>query len=148
MVIHFKTPEHKFLSNFALVEVDYNGLKYPSVEHAYQSAKSDEQYWKLLCQSKLFTPGEVKKKSRTDIRIKIEWPEIKLQVMEECLISKFKQQPFRDQLLATGNQNIQEGNWHNDTFWGVDLNNDPNVGENHLGRLLMKLRDQINAGLL
>ena len=36
---------------------------------------------------------------------------------------------------------LEEGNrWH-DTFWGIDQNT--GKGENHLGKILMKVRDEI-----
>jgi len=49
----------------------------------------------------------------------------------------------RTLLKETGNQNIQEGNYWGDDYWGVDLKQNPNVGENHLGRLIMKIREEL-----
>lgn len=142
MILKFRD-EYHFLSNFVSVDIVYDGALYPSVEHAYQSAKSNDLNWKKFCRNPLITASEVKTKSY-EISNKIEnWHSIKLEVMELCLIQKFSKEPFRNQLLATGNENIQEGNWWNDTFWGIDLTVDPNIGENHLGRLLMKIRDDI-----
>ena len=31
--------EYRFLSNFYPVKVEYDGVQYPTVEHAYQAAK-------------------------------------------------------------------------------------------------------------
>lgn len=41
--------EYRWLSNFAPVAVRYKGITYPSVEHAYMSAKSEEKSWKKFC---------------------------------------------------------------------------------------------------
>jgi predicted NAD-dependent protein-ADP-ribosyltransferase YbiA (DUF1768 family) len=44
-------------------------------------------------------------------------------------------------LLATGNRPLIEGNDWGDTFWGqVD-----GRGENHLGELLLKIREELRA---
>lgn len=143
MIVDFKSPETKFLSNFTLVDIEYGGIIYPSVEHAYQSAKSFDPNWKKYCENRTIASYEVKIMSH-DIKSKVDnWSIIKLDVMEYCLRQKYSKEPFKGLLLATGNQNIQEGNkWH-DTFWGVDLSVDPNFGENHLGRLIMKIRDDL-----
>ena len=67
--------------------------------------------------------------------------EKKLVVMEELLTIKFGgKEPFLTRaLLATGDADIIEGNSWNDTFWGVCNNS----GENHLGRLLVKVREEL-----
>ena len=140
-MIHRFKDENRWLSNMALVKIEFQGNTYSSVEHAYQSAKNKSQEWKDICISE-FNPYKIKILSR-DIEVREDWDEVKLLVMEECLIEKFKQEPFKSQLLATGNENIQEGNEWGDKFWGVDLTSSPNIGENHLGRLIMKTRENL-----
>lgn len=58
--------------------------------------------------------------------------------MEELLVIKFSgKDPFLTRaLMATGNAELVEGNTWNDTFWGICNG----TGENHLGKLLMKVR--------
>ena len=41
----------------------------------------------------------------------------------------------------TGNLVLEEGNGWHDTFWGVDLKT--GEGENHLGRILMQVREEL-----
>lgn len=48
-------------------------------------------------------------------------------------------------LLETGDMHIQEGNTWNDEFWGVGLAT--NRGDNHLGRIYMRLRDELATGV-
>jgi ribA/ribD-fused uncharacterized protein len=134
--------DYNYLSNFWLVDVEYNGVVYPSVEHAYMSAKSDDPQWKSYCANRNISPSDVKKNS-THVRLVNNWNRLKLVVMEECLRSKFNKEPYRSKLLTTDNENIQEGNVWNDVFWGVDLTVNPNKGENHLGRLIMKIREEL-----
>ena len=52
---------------------------------------------------------------------------------------KFNIPELKQKLLETGNTELVEGNTWGDTFWGVY-----NVeGENILGRLLMKVREEL-----
>ena len=44
-------------------------------------------------------------------------------------------------LLATGDLVLEEGNTWHDTFWGVDART--REGENHLGRILMRVRGEL-----
>lgn len=137
-MIHEFRDENRWLSNFAECEIVVKGLTYPSVENAYMSMKSTDNDWKELCTK--ITPGQAKTKSK-NIVIRDNWDDIKIMVMSFCLTQKFNQEPFKSKLIATGNQNIQEGNRWGDKFWGVDLKESPNVGENHLGRLIMNIRN-------
>jgi predicted NAD-dependent protein-ADP-ribosyltransferase YbiA (DUF1768 family) len=57
------------------------------------------------------------------------------------LRQKFTDPGLRARLLATGTALLREGNWWRDTFWGVDQRT--GAGQNHLGRLLMEIRDEL-----
>lgn len=132
--------EYRWLSNFAPVLIKLDGKIYPSVEHAYMSAKSDDMKWKLFCQDRNNTAEQVKKKGR-NIMLIDNWDDVKLSIMEECLRQKYSQQPYKSQLINTDDVFIQEGNMWNDKFWGVCLKT--NKGENHLGKLIMKIRSEL-----
>lgn len=142
MIHTFHTKETRFLSNFFPIPIKYKNADYASVEAAYMSAKSEDVLWKSFCQDPFNSPGAIKNRSKL-ITIREDWADIKLSVMEECLRCKFSYPHMIEMLLATGNQNIVEGTTWNDRFWGVDLTETPNIGENHLGRLLMKIRDEL-----
>lgn len=68
-----------------------------------------------------------------------DWEEVKLDIMYELLKCKFDQNPsLKEKLINTGDRLLVEGNdWH-DTYWGVCNGK----GSNHLGKLLMKLREE------
>ncbi len=132
----------RWLSNFAPVEIKLDGLIFPSVEHAYMSAKSDDIKWKKFCSNAKNTAGKVKRASK-NIELVQNWDTKKLDVMKECIRQKFLQEPYKTKLLATGKQHIQEGNRWNDKFWGVCLKT--NKGENHLGKMIMQMRDVLNG---
>ena len=153
MINHFRG-EYNWLSNFTKVTIEHKGITYPSVENFYMAMKTaNVGAHKLIA---LMPPSKSKKFSREviepggtivgidgKITLREDWHDIKLQVMEYGLEQKFSQEPFKSKLIATGNQNLVEGNYWNDTFWGVDLKQNPNIGENHLGRLIMRVRDLI-----
>lgn len=130
--------EYHFLSNFYLCEIDYKGITYPSTEHAFAAAKSDDKQHKLYCSNPDISPGQAKRAGR-NCQLINDWDNIRLQVMEDLLNIKFSDPTLRQLLLDTGDQELIEGNWWNDKFWGVCNG----VGENHLGKLLMKVRNNI-----
>ncbi len=90
----------------------------------------------------LENPGKAKRLVKR-LKIRSDWNSIKIDVMETGLRAKFEQNhDLRELLLATGEEELQEGNMWGDTFWGIDLKT--NVGENHLGKLLMKIRAELS----
>ncbi|MDV7392348.1 NADAR family protein, partial [Arthrospira platensis SPKY1] len=131
---------YKWLSNFAPCTIVLNGITYPSVEHAYMSAKSDDVRWYLKCTDDRIKPGTIKKLSR-GILLVSNWHSLKIEVMRECLNQKFSQEPYKTLLIETGDVFIQEGNFWGDTFWGVDL--ETGEGENNLGKLIMEVREKL-----
>lgn len=131
--------EYRFLSNFYPVEILLD-LIYPSVEAAYMSAKNDSPEWKAFCADTNNTPGQIKRASRGIILVD-GWESCKLLVVEECLRQKFKKPYFKGRLLKTYPNEIVEGNNWGDTFWGVSLKT--GEGENNLGKLLMKIRQEL-----
>lgn len=140
MIKQFKD-NYSWLSNFFESPITINGITYPTVEHAYQSQKSEDINWRLKC--KTGSPAYIKKESRKiEIDVK-EWDKRKLKVMENCIHQKFTQEPFKSLLLATGEEEIQEGNTWGDEFWGVNLKN--GKGQNKLGKLIMRQRDKLKG---
>lgn len=134
--------EYRFLSNFWPCYIEWNGLIYPTLEHAYVSSKVESHAAKVMIQS-CPAPGDAKE-FLADHHMKPGsfWTkELKLQVMEELLFIKFggKEPLLTKALMATGDAELIEGNDWQDTFWGVC----ENAGENKLGKLLMKVRSKL-----
>ena len=129
--------EFRFLSNFWPCEIELEGIRFPSVEHAYQAAKTLDINTRIQM-SLLDTPGQVKKIGKS-IELRPDWEEIKIEVMRELLRQKFDITKHYDlwlELHMTKPEELVEGNWWEDTFWGVCKGK----GENHLGKLLMEIR--------
>lgn len=129
--------EHRFLSNFWPATVWFDGFTYSSVEHAYVAAKTLDQVARMtICQ--MSSPGQVKRFGR-GLVLRPDWELVKLPVMEDLLKRKFAHADLRERLQLTAPRMLIEGNTWGDTFWGVCNG----VGENHLGKLLMKIRDEV-----
>jgi len=128
---------YRFLSNFAPCKVIYDGLEYSSTEAAYQAAKTfDASQRRQIREAS--SPGEAKKLGRK-VTMRPDWDNIKLQIMEDLLRKKFSQSDFKRALLNTADAELCEGNYWGDIFWGVCRGK----GENHLGKLLMKIREDL-----
>jgi ribA/ribD-fused uncharacterized protein len=129
--------DYSFLSNFYVSPVTFEGETYPSVEHAFQAAKSLDPIIRERIRTAT-TPGIAKKLGRAIKHLRLDWEQVKLDVMLTLLRAKFQNVNLVRQLLATGGANLVEGNTWNDHFWGV-CNGE---GKNHLGRLLMQVRQE------
>jgi ribA/ribD-fused uncharacterized protein len=139
--ISFFYGEYRFLSNFWYVDIEFEGLSYPSVEHAYVAAKTLDQETRKIIQQ-VETPGQVKRVGRSLV-LRDDWDEVKLDLMLDFTRQKFASDPLKTKLLQTGHAYLEEGNSWNDTFWGVCNN----VGANHLGKILMQVREELNKQL-
>lgn len=131
------TGEHAFLSNFHRSAVELDGILYATVEHAFHAAKTDdpierERVWVAP------TPGVAKRIGRR-VTLRAGWDEERQAVMLRLLRQKFAAPDLREQLLATGDAELVEDNYWGDRYWGVS----DGVGDNHLGRLLMVVRDEV-----
>ena len=120
-----------FLSNF------YVGSDGFCVEKEFQAHKTtNNEDIKLILNAK--TPGEAKKLGNNIIMRK-DWIDIKFSVMEKLVRQKFSKEPLCSMLIETGDAELIEGNKWYDTFWGICKGK----GENHLGRILMKIRSEM-----
>ena len=134
----------RFLSNFFWSELNFEGLTYPSVEHAFQAAKLRENQQR---NSYCFTDsglsfGDAKRLGR-QVPLRDDWKEIREDVMARCLWAKFQDPQLRAKLLGTGESELVDGHSGSpDLIWGFHIPSQK--GENRLGILLMELRAQLN----
>lgn len=140
--------KYEFLSNFypSLVylystDPTLPTRAYPTVEHAFQAAKSLSDADRVRIQ-RAKTPGIAKRIGRL-VALRPVWDSIKLECMVGLLRQKFETGVLRAALLETGDATLEEGNTWGDVFWGVIKGT--RLGSNHLGRLLMKIRDELKA---
>lgn len=130
--------DYRWLSNFWWCDIILDGEVYPSTEHAYQAAKTLSKIEREgIRDSDSFSKA---KELGGYCTLRLDWEEVKLNVMEEVLRQKFKKgSDLGDKLIATGDALLREDNTWNDTYWGYCSG----VGANNLGKLLMKIRKEI-----
>lgn len=133
----FDGTEYGFLSNFYPSPIEYEGIKYPTVEHMFQALKSLSPVERMSIAAAA-TPGQAKRMGRR-VSLRGDWETVKVDVMRTALQLKFSDPTLRAQLIATGDAELIEGNTWNDTFWGVCRG----TGRNMLGTLLMELRSSL-----
>lgn len=129
----------RFLSNFYPHPVELDGVMYPTVEHAYQAAKTFDVRQRHEIRNAA-SPA-MAKRIGSRVLLREDWETVKLEVMKALLRQKFTEKNQRGRLLDTVGRDLIEGNWWGDRYWGVCRG----VGENHLGKLLMEIRAELDA---
>ena len=133
--------DYEFLSNFYPCLISHDGLEYKNLEAAFQAAKCTSLNDRIKFTN--LDAGEAKKIGRNVI-LRRDWETVKYFVMTELLVIKFAFNPrLMRSLRATGSAMLIEGNsWH-DNYWGncTCPKCEAVPGYNHLGKLLMVLRD-------
>jgi ribA/ribD-fused uncharacterized protein len=137
-VLEFYSDENRIYSNMYSCIIHINGKLYRSSEHWYQCNKTLDPV--IHEQIRSCRSGYEAKKLGNTIEIRPDWDDIKLEIMYIGVYNKFKQNPkLRNRLLATDDGLLVENNKHKDSYWGVYNG----IGENHLGKILMRVRDQL-----
>ena len=149
--------QYAFLSNFYVLE---NGVTngfgtFPTSENAYQALKvlycSEFKYIKkqdIIEKFKSYSPNRAKQIGKKISQLSHfsheEWHLDSIRLMRSILKLKFQQNPkLINQLLSIEDDIIEDNRW-GDTFWGKCNGK----GLNHLGQLLMELREEFkNASL-
>ena len=135
--------QFRFLSNFWPVKhgVLLDDVRYDTVEHAYQAAKTIRPAEREEIRNAP-TAGKAKRFGSV-VTMRDDWSDaLKLSIMEDLLRQKFAPGTrLAEQLLETGDAKLIEGNTWGDTFWGRCRGK----GTNHLGELLMKIREELKT---
>jgi predicted NAD-dependent protein-ADP-ribosyltransferase YbiA (DUF1768 family) len=152
---------YDFLCNFYPHRVFYENHWYPRNEHAFHAMKEFDPFYRVKFQTKEemkkfyinhnqsldrsikeLPPWTAKKLGRS-ATLRKDWEEVKVQIMTDINRIKFSDPLLRKKLLDTGDAILIEGNDWNDKFWGVC----DGVGENMLGRILVKIRSEIKENM-
>ena len=131
--------KYAFLSNYYDSPIFYDGILYPTVEHAFQAAKTTVFIQRIIIANKK-TPGQAKCAGRK-VTLRDNWDDIKLYIMKELIILKFTNPKLKSALLNTKDAELIERNTWNDTYWGICNG----IGENHLGKILMEVREMLRG---
>lgn len=133
--------DHEFLSNFTHSPLTYEGEIYPTVEHAFQAAKTFDPIERQKVRTAA-SPGSAKRLGRR-VTLRADWETVKYDIMLALLRQKFSDPVLREKLLATGDAELIEGNTWGDRTWGCVEVKGKWVGKNRLGQLLMKVRGEL-----
>ena len=141
MVLFYAGEFGYFMSNFSAFMVEYNGLLWPTSEHAYQAAKFDVG-------SKIYTEIYTARSAHIALKLAIknsdhvrtDWDScVKVKAMEAIVTAKHDQHEYiQRKLQETGDAWLIE-NSQTDSFWGRG----PDwKGRNELGKIWMKIRKE------
>jgi predicted NAD-dependent protein-ADP-ribosyltransferase YbiA (DUF1768 family)/pyrimidine operon attenuation protein/uracil phosphoribosyltransferase len=165
--------EGTVLSNFYKSPINYGGKQYSSLEKAYQAEKFLKEESLNIPENVLveiinffrkdgmrfdgdlidffsseYTSsrtsrgvGDILRKNGLE---RPEWQDIKVKILLELLLEKFKDPDILKQLKNTGDKYLVDGNDGGDIFWGVDTSGKNPIGKNILGLALMYVRDELN----
>lgn len=149
--VFFYEQDFYVLSNFSAFNLEWEGLTFPTSEHAYHwekfaceemdlpGGRSDIAYFVMTAPSahEAFKIAERNKAKRRS-----DWDEVKVGVMRRILHAKADQHEYvRRKLLATGDRALVENSWRDDFWgWGAD-----GCGQNMLGKLWMEVRAELRA---
>jgi len=134
-----------WLSNFSKTAITLDGITYPTLEHAFQAAKTD----KIEDKAKIAATGNpvIVKRMGKKVKMKENWNEVRLGVMRTLVDLKFQDETLSEKLIATEDATLIEGNHWHDNYWGVcnckRCSNKEHA--NHLGVILMEKRDQLKT---
>lgn len=153
LVLSHETPgavyffSHAFdpLNNWSAHQVELWGQRFATMEHGFHFRKFNEHEpriaAKILAAPSPFAALELAKKHKPKRRA--DWGDVKVGIMTELVRAKAVQnRDVREALLATGNKTIVENSpW--DDFWGGGPDGN---GQNQMGNILMRVRDELRAG--
>jgi ribA/ribD-fused uncharacterized protein len=139
--VFFYEQDFYVLSNFSAFNLKWNGLTFPTSEHAYHWEKFHTVSGikdMILNAPSAHEAFQIAHKCREFCRD--DWDEVKVGIMRRILFNKALQHEYvRRKLLATGDRELIEDSWRDD-FWGWGPNRD---GKNMLGKLWMEIRARL-----
>ena len=135
---------YAFLSNFYEHPMQIDGLIWPTVEHYYQAAKTQDIEQSAWIRSAP-TAKEAKTRGRK-VEIRPDWDQ-RWRYVEMMIALEYKfgsSGTLMNRLMDTGGALLVEGNTWHDNMWGVcRCDRCGGVGKNMLGIFLMLIRDAL-----
>lgn len=135
--------EYGCFSNFSRHPIMLKGKTWPTSEHYFQAQKfAGTPYEEEVRLAKTPTIAARMSRRRT-MPVRKDWESVKDSIMHEVVLAKFTQHSdLRTILLATGDAKIVE-HTENDDYWG---DGGDGSGKNRLGRVLMRVREELRSG--
>lgn len=118
----------EFMSNSFIRPFEWRGIIFNSVDEAYHWANKSKEVYNLAAS----------KSTQMCFDLIVE---ARLEIMESIVTTKFEQHPdLMEKLLETSNRLLINSHGKKEFFWGI--NKYKWIGENHLGKILMKIREK------
>lgn len=132
--------KYDFLSNSFACSIILDGMKYPSVEHAYQAAKSFDIRIRLKIQA---APDAAEAQrigeAAEQLLPREDWPGVQSDIMLDLLRQKFHIPKLKTALLETGDLILNPKNEDGDLFW----NRAYHKRQSKLGGMLTRVRHEL-----
>lgn len=134
----FFRDQYWFLSNMYPCEIritfppNKEVYTFKCVESAFQACKCIERIHEFES-----LDGFQAKKLGRKVTLRSDWEQVKLLIMRNLVRVKFQQHPDLHQKLKEVSGPIVEENTWGDKYWGICNG----IGKNHLGEILMEIRD-------
>jgi len=143
-VVGFYEREFYVFSNFSSFQVDWEGRRWSTSEHAYQAARFFDSAPELVerianarSAHEAFEIAQGNKEFQRE-----NWVEIKTQIMLEICRNKLQQNPYVYHKLMLTNDELLVEDSPVDSFWGWGADRQ---GRNELGKVWMKLREELQS---
>lgn len=133
--------EWRFLSNFYVKPFFFEGELWTTAEHAYQASKTESKAERAIIRGDA-SPSAAKRVGQS-VTLRKNWSdELAQEYMFRILMQKFSDDELAAKLVATRGRTLIEGNTWHDNRWGVCTCGKCSGGQNWLGGLLMRIRDE------
>ncbi|KAF7289620.1 DUF1768 domain-containing protein [Mycena chlorophos] len=145
ILFYHKTDPHYGFTNFSAHPVFYDGKRYPTSEHLFQSFKFMPHRPKLAehirtCSERPSVAFSEARRFAPEVRS--DWKDVNIQMMDIALWHKFTQhETLKKELLATDDAELIEDS-DKDAFWGIGADH---KGRNELGKGLERLRSKLRG---
>jgi len=127
------------LSNSARTPIEIDGLRFPTVDHAYSYRRIA---WEAVAADIRYIPTPAGAIERREAPPHENWSDDKIAVMRSILAVKFAPGSTpASGLLATSAASLLNENWWGDRFWGIV----DGEGQNWLGEMLEEQRASLRA---
>jgi ribA/ribD-fused uncharacterized protein len=145
MTIYFYKADAPYgcFSNFSPHPIHIEGLDWQTVEHYYQAQKfvGTENAALIEVISQAPTPMDAAELGRDrTLKLRPDWEEVKIPVMWKGVLTKFLIHTDIQRILLSTKEQLLVEDSPTDYYWGCGQDK---TGQNHLGKLLMAVREEI-----